>query len=96
MTDAFSNDNGTPRAANDAREPDAYGQAALFLVESVLHGLIERSVFSIEEAIQLVDIAVEVKSDLAGDLGDSPETLAKSLALLSSISSSLRNDLKTR
>lgn len=93
MSDLFSNDNGTPRAANDAREPDAYGQAALFLIESVLHGLVDRRIFTVEQAVELVDIAAEVKKDVAPDLGDTPPTLAKSLALLSSISSSLRSDL---
>lgn len=94
MTDSFSNDNQASVAAVE-RGPDAYGQAALFLVESVLHGLIEQSVFSVAKAVELVNIAAEVKSDVGADLGDSPATLRRSLALLEAISSSLQNEVRS-
>lgn len=93
MTDAFSNDNSAPAATPSGREPDPYGQAALLLVESVLHGLIEQSVFTVAKAVELVNIAAEVKSDIGADLGDSAPTLQKSLTLLAAISGSLRSDL---
>ncbi len=92
MTENFSNDNGAPGPRPRLPEPDAYGQAALLLVESVLHGLIEKSVYSVAKAVELVDIAAEVKQDIGADLGDSPPTLKRSLALLAAISNSLQND----
>ncbi len=92
MTEAFSNDNSSPRAGPSGREPDAYGQAALLLVESVLHGLIEQQVFSVAKAVELIDIASEVKGDIGTDLGDSAPTLQRSLTLLAAISNSLQND----
>ncbi len=92
MTEGFSNDNGAPEIRPRVPEPDAYVQAALLLVESVLHGLIEKSVFSVAKAVELVDIAAEVKQDIGADLGDSAPTLQRSLGLLAAISNSLQSD----
>ena len=88
----FSNDNGAPRARADAREPDANGHAALLLVESVLNGLVAQSVFSVAEAVEIVD----VKRDIGTDLGDTPPTLQMSLGLLSAIGKSPGSDLPGR
>lgn len=87
-----SNDNHAARDAAPRREPDAQGQAAMLLVESLIHGLIARAVISTEEAIEIVDMAAEVKAEVAAELGDSPETMQRSLALLESISLSLKGD----
>jgi hypothetical protein len=87
-----SNDNDRLSAASEARAPDVHGQAAMFLVESLIHGLIARSVISVEDAIEIVDVAAEVKIDSAAELGDTPAALEKSLALLSAISTSLAHD----
>lgn len=58
MTDETSNGGtGVPLSAHDA---DAHGQAALLLVESLVHGLIARSVISVTEAVEIVDVAAEV------------------------------------
>lgn len=75
------------------RGPDAHGQAALLLVESLIHGLVARDVLSVSDAVEVVEIATEVKTQIAADLGDSPATLRKSLAILQSISTSLKSDL---
>ncbi len=85
-----SNDNGDVDAAHG---PDAHGQAALLLVESLIHGLVARRIIAVEDAVEIVDVAAEVKAEVATDLGDSPANLRKSLALLDAISSSLRRDL---
>lgn len=87
--DSTSNDN------DDAplHGPDAHGQAAMLLVESLIHGLIARSVISVEDAIEIVEVAADVKQEVAGELGDSPATLRKSLGLITAISASLTNDL---
>jgi len=73
---------------------DPYGHAALLLVESLLHGLIEKSVLTAQEALAIVERAAEVKAENAPDLGDSPEALEKSLALINAIAASLRHDVR--
>lgn len=73
---------------------DPHGQAALFLIESLLHGLIEKSVLTSGEALAVVERAAEVKVENAPDLGDSLEALAKSLALIDAIAVSLRHDAR--
>jgi len=87
----FSNDNSAPNAAMDGREQDAYGHAALLLVESVLHGLIEQSVFSVEKAVDLIDTAASVKSEIAAESGHSSPMVQRSLNLLGEISTSLQS-----
>lgn len=91
MADAISNDNDVSPGGSD-QGPDAHGQAAMLLVESLIHGLIAKSVISSGEAIEIVDVAVDVKKEIAGELGDSPQTLQKSLAILSAIRVSLEHD----
>lgn len=93
MPDLSDNDN---RAALDRGQdagPDAHGQAALLLVESLLHGLIARSVITPRDAVEITDVAAEVKVEIADDLGDSPRTMDRSIALLSAIRASLQTDL---
>jgi hypothetical protein len=82
-----------PVAGAAAIGPEPYGQAALLLVESLIHGLIARSALTVAQAVEIVEIAAEVKQDTARDTSDTPETLQQSLHLLNSISNSLRLDL---
>lgn len=93
MAERFSNDNGAPTRHPAGFEPDPHGRAALLLVESVLHGLIERLVITVEQAVKIVEIAAEAKDEIGLDTGDTPLTLARSLSLLASISESLKIDL---
>lgn len=90
------NDNDPAREASPPIEPDAHGQAAMLLVESLIHGLVARSVLSVAEAVEIVEIASEVKQGVAAELGDSPATLRRSLALLESIAASLKMDSQGR
>jgi len=78
------------------RGPDAHGQAAVLLVESLIHGLVARSILSVADAIEIVDIAAEVKLDIAEEMGDSPATMRKSLGILGAMSDSLKHDLAGR
>ena len=71
---------------------DAPGHAALLLVESLIHGLCERGVLSAEQAIEIVERAAEVQSDLAEEADGKSASLWKSQALLSKIAASLRTD----
>jgi len=73
---------------------DPHGQAALFLIDSLLHGLIEKSTLTTREALAIVDRAADVKVENATDIGDSPEALAKSLALIHAIAASLHQDIR--
>lgn len=93
MADEIFNDNDHGLQLH-SREPDAYGQAAMLLSESILHGLIAGSVISVRDATEIVAVAAEVKAEVADQLGDSPGTLKKSLSLLRAITSSLAQDLK--
>ncbi len=87
------NDNDSGRAGARPREPDAHGQAAMLLIESLIHGLVARSILSLREAVEIVDVAAAVRSKSAADLGDSPATMMKSLSLLESIRASLQLDM---
>ena len=92
MANETLNDNDRSHAGQQ-REPDAHGEAALLLVESLIHGLIERSAISVADAVEIIDIAAEVKAALAAEPGDSPATMAKPLTLLAAIAASLRQDI---
>ena len=74
--------------------PNGHGQAALLLVESMLHALIENGALSIEEAADVVDNARDVHIELGDELGDDWEARRAALAFLSSIALTLRNDLR--
>ena len=50
-------------------EPDAHGQAALLLAESMLHTLLARGVVTLEEAVEVVQTAAEVKVEVAAAAG---------------------------
>lgn len=88
----ITNDNHDYPSVVRPPEPDAHGQAAILLVESLIHCLVERSVITMKEAVEIVETAADVKADIAFDLGDSPETVDRSLNLLSAISESLKHD----
>lgn len=70
MTDQTSNDNDGAASAGAQSTPDGHGQAAMLLVESLLHALVERSVITLEEAIETVDVAAEVEQAMAAERGD--------------------------
>lgn len=87
------NDNDGAIAAATPKSADPHGQVALLLVESLIHGLIARTVISVADAVEIVGVAHEVKQATGAELGDSPADLRKSLALLSSLEQSLSIDL---
>lgn len=73
-------------------EPDAHGQAALLLAESILHALVEKSTLSVPEAIAVVQIAAEVKVEVATLARESEGRMQASLDLLSRIAQSFETD----
>ena len=74
-------------------EPDAHGQAALMLAESMLHALVETATITAEEAISIIRTAQEVKAEVAKLAGESRGRMEESLELLNRTSISLESDL---
>lgn len=73
---------------------EANGQAAILLVESLIHGLISKSVISVAEAVEIVEIAANVTSEICIDEDRSDPTPGKSFTLLSAIAQSLKHDIR--
>ena len=69
-------------------EPDAHGQAALLLAESILHALVESHTLTTVEAVAVVRTAAEVKVEVALESSESKERMIESLNLLSAITKS--------
>ncbi len=86
MSNAFPGQSST--SAIDATEPDAHGQAALLLAESILHALVEGKVLSRVEAIAVVHTASEVKVEVALAEKETSDRMLASLGLLSRIARS--------
>jgi len=80
-------------AAMQRAEPDAHGQAALLLAESILHALIETGTLTLQEALAAVHTATEVKIEKAEFAGESKRRMEESLALLAAIGRSLKTDM---
>jgi len=72
---------------------DPHGQAALFLIESLIHGLVEKSLMSAGDAVAIVEHAIEAQSDILSELGAASGSLHKAQTLLGAITRSLRGDL---
>lgn len=92
-----------PHQANDNRaaplppvlgEPDAHGQAALILAESIIHALVEADAITAEKALDVIRSAEEIKTELAGLAGESETRMNESLELLKRIGISLEKDVK--
>lgn len=75
-------------------EPDAHGQAALLLAESILHTLLDRGLVTLDEALATVEAASEVNVEVAAATGESESRLNASLGLLEKIARSLATDCR--
>jgi hypothetical protein len=73
-------------------EPDAHGQAALLLTESLIHILVENRALTSAQAVDVVHTAAVVKAEVAKAAGESTSRMLESLALLSHIEDSLQAD----
>jgi hypothetical protein len=73
-------------------EPDAHGQAALLLTESLIHSLVENSALTNLQAIELIRIAAEVKVEVATAAHESDGRMQASLTLLSKMANSFEAD----
>ena len=79
-------------ATGSAAEPDAHGQAALLLAESILHALVENNVLTTARAVDVVATASEVKAEIATVAGESSARMNASLDLLAAIERSFAVD----
>lgn len=77
----------------DRSEPDAHGQAALLLAESILHALVETHTLTTAEAISVIDSTCMVKVEVAERAGESSKRMNESLTLLRRILNSFKADL---
>lgn len=89
----MSIDNEFPAMAGTSSPmPDAHGQAALLLVESLVHGLLERQIISTSDAIEIVESADSVQVEMAVAADGHGAPMWRSHALLSAIKDSLSLD----
>lgn len=73
-------------------EPDAHGQAALLLTESLIHSLVDKATLTNAEAIEVIEVAQEVKCEVATSDGESAQRIQESLDLLSKMAHSFEAD----
>lgn len=85
-----------PRIPDDQPEPDAHGEAALTLAEAMLHGLVEREIISVGDAIAIADSARDTQLAIADDRRDPSKRHPYAVRLLAAIGASLRIDADPR
>lgn len=73
-------------------EPDAHGQAALLLTESLIHMLVDNHTLTNIQAIEVVQTAAEVKAEVAIAAGESDKRMKESLSLLAKMESTFKAD----
>jgi len=87
-----TNHNDASMAGSFPSAPEVHGQAALLLVESLIHGLCENATLLTQEAIEITERAASVQSDQAEAADGAGAPLWRSHALLLSIAASLKVD----
>ena len=73
-------------------EPDAHGQAALLLTESLIHALVDKGQLSVADAVEVIETAADVKVEVATVAGESKTRMNESLVLLGKMSASFEID----
>ena len=72
--------NGSPQiGSSTSSHGRAHGQAALLLVESLMHALLKRGIISREDFIETVEGAAEVEQELGAAHASSPSDASGSL-----------------
>lgn len=77
------------RPSPQGHEPDAHGQAALLLAESILHGLVEAELVTAKQAASIIRTAIEVKVEVAEMVDESKGRMEQSLRLLAGVERSV-------
>lgn len=88
-----SNDNNLDDPNPSPLTTDAHGAAALLLIERLIHGLIERSMLTSVDAIEIIDGAVEIQGLFAEAADGAGATLWQAQGLLQRMSTSLALDV---
>lgn len=89
----MAKDNDTPTQPPES-EADPQGQAALLLVESLCHILLEKQVLARADVIEAVETAADVKLEIALEGQERLAIAKQSLAYLKAIQLSLESDGK--
>ncbi len=71
---------------------EAQGQAAVLLVESLIHCLIERKILTVDDALDVIGTAMEVQKEVAEAADGAGERMWQSYSLLAAMSTSLKHD----
>jgi len=90
MADAGNDDGDGPGRAF-SMAPDPHGEAALLLIESLIHNLLARSNISNHDALEIVQTAIDVQTETCKDRDDMSFGSGP-LRLLINIAASLRTD----
>ncbi len=91
MSDA-SNDDLIPAGAGARRLGDAHGEAALLLVESLIHALLQDSVLTNAQAIAAVQSAIDVQCEIDDERGSDVSVASAPVQLLDAIAQSIMTD----
>lgn len=86
-------DGGAPNFALPFKDPDPHGEAALVLVETLIHALIAKGSLTTLDAIEIIVDATEVQAEIDVDRGLISDRKQQAAALLRSLSLSLSHDL---
>lgn len=88
----FTNDNHSKMRIEAPPNVDPHGQAALLLVESLIHGLCENEILDAHQAIDIAERAGEVQFDQAEAADGDAASMWRSHQLLTAITDSLKVD----
>ncbi|WP_129586264.1 hypothetical protein [Sphingomonas montana] len=88
----LTNDNDSTMRGSASPSSDHHGQAALLLVESLIHGLCENSTLSNLQAVEIVERAVDVQLAQAEEADGAGAPMWRSYTLLLAILASIRID----
>ncbi|WP_375402735.1 hypothetical protein [uncultured Sphingomonas sp.] len=83
-----------PVLSSNPGAQDPHGLAALLLVESLIHCLKERNILTIVEAVDVIETAADVQYELADAADGAGAGMRDAAALLMTMASSLRSDVK--
>lgn len=89
-----AHDNDDARQDPIPRSIDPHGQAALLLVESLIHALCESAMLSAMQAVEIAERAANVQAECAQAADGAGAPLWHSHALLSAIAASLKIDCR--
>ncbi len=85
-----------PSSSPSASGGDAHGRAALLLVESLIHELIARSVFTVADGVSVMELARDAQLAIIEDAASPPPAMDEAAMLLAALAASLRIDLPAR